>query len=405
MIVYLFYLLIALFPLGVVARITFFSFITISVQDLVVFAILLFSTPQIIAIFAKKNKFVMLYGLFAVVSLLGLAIHTKTIFEFLASASYLVRLTSYVMLVIPLLQMRTKVQSRLKVELLCTGMIFILFGYVQYIYYPSLRNLFYLGWDEHLYRLFSTLLDPNFAGIYILLIIILYSTFFFTLFKKAVIAWKAVLVLGYVFLAPALLLTYSRDTYVAAVVSLIVFLLLIRQTKTVAIFLALFILGIFLLPKGLGGEGVKLLRTASIISRLDMYKNAWTIFTDNIFIGVGFDSLRFVSRSYGFLSERDYLVSHSAAGVPNAYLSVLVTSGVIGFVLFFGFILNILKKILALTGQKKNVLYSAGVFASFTAVLTASLFENSLLYAPIMLWLAVITGLLFNGVRSARADK
>ncbi len=38
-------------------------------------------------------------------------------------------------------------------------------GLMQFILYPDLRNLYYLGWDPHYYRVFSTLLDPNFAGI------------------------------------------------------------------------------------------------------------------------------------------------------------------------------------------------------------------------------------------------
>ena len=37
--------------------------------------------------------------------------------------------------------------------------------------YPDLRNLWYLGWDPHYYRVFATLLDPNYVGILLVLTI------------------------------------------------------------------------------------------------------------------------------------------------------------------------------------------------------------------------------------------
>src|SRR3989304_8999963 len=39
------------------------------------------------------------------------------------------------------------------------------FGLAQYILIPDTRFLAVLNWDDHYYRLLSTLLDPNFTGI------------------------------------------------------------------------------------------------------------------------------------------------------------------------------------------------------------------------------------------------
>ena len=45
-------------------------------------------------------------------------------------------------------------------------------GLFQFVFYPDLRNLMYLGWDPHYYRVFSTLFDPNFSGILFVLTLI-----------------------------------------------------------------------------------------------------------------------------------------------------------------------------------------------------------------------------------------
>ena len=47
--------------------------------------------------------------------------------------------------------------------LLFSGLVIVGLGFVQYFFYLGLRNLYYLGWDEHLSFIFQ-LLDPNFAG-------------------------------------------------------------------------------------------------------------------------------------------------------------------------------------------------------------------------------------------------
>ena len=53
--------------------------------------------------------------------------------------------------------------------MLISGSLIVLLGFIQLMFYPALRNLYYLGWDEHLYRMFSTFLDPNFAGAFFVL--------------------------------------------------------------------------------------------------------------------------------------------------------------------------------------------------------------------------------------------
>ena len=60
-------------------------------------------------------------------------------------------------------------KSLVKKLIIFIGIFIVGLGFIQFLFYQSLRNLFYLGWDEHLYRMFSIFLDPNFAGAFFVL--------------------------------------------------------------------------------------------------------------------------------------------------------------------------------------------------------------------------------------------
>lgn len=396
MIAYLFYLLVALFPFGVIPRITILPSVIVSVVDVVVCAILVLSAPLIWRTIKQKNTYVFACIAFIVISVLGVLTHTRGLFELMASVSYLLRLMCYLLLVIPLIHLPKPVLSKLKIEVSISGFVFVILGYIQYAYYPSLRNLFYLGWDEHLYRLFSTLLDPNFAGVYIVLIMLSSVATIFPYMKRASMKKRIIASTLLLALIPAFFLTYSRSSYIAALISFLIFLILVKQKKVILLLAASFLIALLVLPKGMGGEGVKLLRTASVIARLDTYNNILKVIYDNPLIGVGFNSLRFVSRNYGFVSVKDSLVSHSAAGVPNSYLVLLATTGIAGVVAFIVFLTTFAKDSYKLYKNKKVSLYAAGVMSSAVAILVHSLFENTLFYAPVLLWMVVITGILFG---------
>lgn len=394
----LFYLLIATFPLGVLTRISIFPSVNIYLEDILIVLILVFSWKEILLFLKKRNVFVLLYCCFALIGIVGVIWNVRGIFEILSSLSYLGRLTAYLLVFIPLSTLSKKTLSHLKIEMVIAGFIFVFLGYIQYIYYPTLRNLYYMGWDEHLYRLFSTLLDPNFAGAFIILIILLYSALVFEYFRKSRIEHRIFYILGYLFLFPALLLTYSRSSYIMAIFSFILFLILIKQKKLLLILGVFFVMGIFLLPKGLGGEGVKLFRTASIFARTAQYENTLKIIFKSPIIGVGFNSLRFVSGQHGFISKKDLLVTHAGAGVPNSYLFVMATTGIMGLLLVTCFLLLTIRGIYRrIKEDTKNSLFSAAVFSSLAGVLVGSLFDNFLFFSQILLWLVILSGLLSKG--------
>lgn len=392
MIKYLYYALPFSLAFGVLTKITLFPSVNIYAQDLIVLLIILFSLKDIVRFLKKINRFVILFFVFSIISISSLIFNTSNLFEFGSSISYLFRLGLYFSIIIPLLNFNKSSTIILRKIMILSGFLFVLFGYIQYFYYPNLRNLYYLGWDDHLYRLFSTFLDPNFAGIFIVLVILIYSVFFFEKFIKSSSKQKIILLLGYVFIVPSLLLTYSRSSLISGIISIIIFLLLSGKKQFVIFSVLTFMILLFLLPKNLSGEGVNLFRTYSTKARLAQYNNAFEIFTDHPLNGVGFNSLRFTSAKYGFLEPSQMLTSHSAAGIPNSYLTLLATTGVIGFGIFIIFIC----KIVINTWKLKNKLYLSTLIAMISAILIDSLFENALLFAPVMLWLILSFGVLYN---------
>ncbi|PIY79331.1 MAG: hypothetical protein COY81_02855, partial [Candidatus Pacebacteria bacterium CG_4_10_14_0_8_um_filter_43_12] len=84
---------------------------------------------------------------------------------------------------------------------------------VQYLLLPDTRYLYLFGWDDHYYRLIGPLLDPNLSGI------------LFVLTSWLIVAWrkllpKAIVVSLLMMTILAIVLSYSRATYLSAIISL-----------------------------------------------------------------------------------------------------------------------------------------------------------------------------------------
>ncbi len=396
MIFSLYTLLISSFPLGVLTRFSLTPSVHIYIQDIIIFLILAVSIKKVI-LYLVQNKNVFLYAFVVLfgISIIGIVTHVNSMTEFIPSFLYLIRLYAYILLLIPLLLLSFNSLQRLKFFMIISGFAYVALGYVQYIFYPNLRNLYYLGWDEHLYRLFGTLLDPNFSGTYILLILLLFFSYVSENFKKSFFMTKMFYVFGLLFLQIAILLTYSRGSYIVSIFSIILFLFLMGYRKLIGVLLLVFGVGIFFLPQNLGGEGVNLLRVSSIFARFDANMQGLLIFVQNPFIGVGYNTLRFVQVDYGIVSPQNALVSHAAAGFPNSYIVLLATMGILGFAVALFIIWNIFK-ILSKVSEKNLRIFSISVIVSFIGVLLNAFFENTLFYGHIIIWMVLLMGILFG---------
>jgi len=247
------------------------------------------------------------------------------------------------------------------------GLILSVLGMFQYLVFPDIRPLYFLGWDLHYYRVVGPFLDPNYMGIILTLSVIYFfqESKFFPLILSII----------------PLYLTYSRSSYLAFLTGLSTILFLRKRKRMIFIIILIFIISLILLPRP-GGEGVKLERVASFIQRIENWETAINIWKNYPIFGVGFNNYRYAQRKLGFLSQSDWKITHAGAGVDNSFLFILVTSGITGEILF----LNFWERVLAASNSSLLV-------GSLVAVFVHSLFINSLFYPWVMIWVWFLLGL------------
>lgn len=410
-------ILILLFPIGELGRINIYNEVATTVNDILV-ALVVFVW---LAWLTLKNKFTEITSknlskpilIFVFIAFLSLIVNYRSLnfSEFIISFLYLVRFVCYALIYFIVSEFDLKFKKKILVLLVISGSLITFGGFVQYFLYPNLRNLYYLGWDEHLYRLFSSFLDPNFAASVIsLFLTLLLSLVIFGFSKNQKIRFFLIFLSTFSFIA--LLLTYSRSGYLMFLTSASVLLLMLGKIRYIAILLIVFTVGIILLPKNLGGEGVKLLRTASIISRSGYLDNAITIFRENPILGVGFNAYRYAQYRYGFIDEFSLSTSHAAAGTDNSFLFVLATTGIVGLTSYLYIWIKILKgchpKLVSGSDEMlKRVqhdikretfqkIVSIVIMASSVGLFVNAFFINSLFYPFIMLWMWILIALTKN---------
>lgn len=314
--------------------------------------------------------------LFAAIASLLLNLVNFNLREILAGSLYLVRWFVYAELYVLIASARVAFPwLRL---LYAVSVLFGIAGFVQYFFYPDLRNLSYLGWDPHYYRLFSTLLDPNFAGI------ILVLGFFLGLqFVKT----RPLLIVSQFVLLAGLLLTYSRSSYLAFIVGIVTYAFITKQKHVALGLLLLFFGAIAVLPLR-DVDILRIDRRESALARLGNFERSMELIKESPVFGYGFNTLRFLQAKRGRISDTS-LVSRAGAGVDNSFLFILATSGIVGLVAYLS-ILNAM----VLLGRESMKHDSAGavLIASVVGVSTHAFFINSLFYPWVMIWLWVLTG-------------
>ncbi len=374
--------IISLVPLGVLTRIQLTPTTAVYIHD-----VLLSFLSGVIGCYWLRHRNISIWrnrllratGIFIGIDALSLLAAAASLphNELVESSLYLLRFIAYASVYPGVLLLPSHQKKILIRVLIGAGAIFAVMGLVQYIWYPNLRNLLYQGWDPHLYRLFSTFLDPNFAGILLvltLLLIIVHQKKYFN---------RTFLALG-LLLFVSLLLTYSRSSFIAFLSGLIVVGLGRKQYRLIGGLGILFILSMVLLPRPFG-EGVRLERTVSASARIGSWEEGLAVFIQHPLLGVGFNTYR-----YRRMISEDYppMPSHAAAGIDNSWLFVLATTGLIGFgayiLIWFRFV----------TAE----LYSHIPFnrlirlSSFTAVGVHALFQNTLFFPAVMVWLWTLAG-------------
>lgn len=371
------------FALGELLRIQLPSSIGIGLIDLVVFFIFL-----IWIIFIKKTKYQLFKPLVLFTSIAGvsLLLNIKN-FEsqqILVSSLYLIRFTLYASLYFVFADIGKQFGEKTKKYMTISGLLILIIGLLQYFLYPSLKNLYYLGWDEHMHRLFSSFMDPNFAGV----ILVLFFVFFFILRDKITRDKKhlsyGILILNFI----AIVLTYSRGALLMFFSSVFIYSVIIKQWKIIGGTLILFAVLFVALSPWYYIENTNLLRTFSTKERIKTSEQALKIFKENP-LGVGFNTYRYAREKYGDRDGSLFGPSHAGAGVDNSFILVLVTTGIPGLIAY----VYLLFKMFMLGFSKIDNRYGLVLAVSLFGLVINALFLNSLFYSFVMIWVWVLAGL------------
>ena len=341
-----------IFPFGQLLRVNIGP-ISFPLLDLVIFILLL--TNLAYCLKKKKlqpqNRYFLFFLIFAWLSLIINLYHYQITSP--KPILYLIRLSTYLLFFIFPLSPKLippKFHRFFQLSLVAS----IIFGILQYFYWPNFTYFDSLNWDPHLYRLVGSFLDPTFTALIFLLFLLQ------TFFTKNQPLKKPTIILAYV----AIALSYSRSTLLSF---LFAFFLISRQLKNKKIFIISLVitLGTLLLLPRQPGEGTKLERTSTIKAKIENYKEAFQTFSRSPVIGHGHNTLYFVR-------QIDNPLSHSNFGFDNSLLTILSTTGIIGLSLFLLGLIHLVKN----SSTLKKILISA--------VLLHSFFSNSLLYPWIL---------------------
>ena len=256
------------------------------------------------------------------------------------------------------------------------------FGWFQYLFYPDLRALYAWGWDDHLFRLAGTFLDPTFTGIIIAFGFIISTVSF--LFNKQ----KRFLILSLFFLI-SVAFTYARGVYLGLLAGSLVVFILKKNLKLAALTVIAFFAIVVALPRPLG-EGVRLERSYSVYSRLVNYQETLAIIAKSPLFGIGYNNLCLARQKY--LGDFNS-VSHSCSGSDSSILLVLATTGVVGFLGFLKLIKEIIK------GVSRDI-YGVSLLGVGAALLLHGIFANSYFYAWIMGFMAILLAISLKGKTS-----
>ncbi len=312
-----------------------------------------------------------------------LSLNTYPASDVTLAAFFLVRFILYSMLglVIVNIVQKGEIDKFLNI-FIATGFIFTLLGFLQFILFPDFSTLAAYGWDPHINRLASTTLDPNYTGgiLIILVCICLSRSLYFPSLKYTLLT---------LFFSLAVLLTFSRSTYLAYTVSMLL-ISMIKSPRIIIFPIALFVASFILVP----GADTRIIGALTVDetaqSRIESWRNALVIIRDRPAFGVGFNNYRNAQRQYGFFSDENSDGGHSGAGTDSSLLLILATTGIFGFAIYIAWMLSIFK--ITVKHLKDNYL-SLALASLLVALLVHAQFVNSLLYPQILMPLVFLISL------------
>ncbi|HLC93879.1 MAG TPA: O-antigen ligase family protein [Patescibacteria group bacterium] len=389
MLKFFFYLCLILLSLGQLTTISKTGESSIYLFDL---AVLIFSVlgVTIIPIIYKElymPKYLVLFLLFSFLALSSLIFNMSGLngYELLVSFFYLLRWVSYLLsgiIIFNMLKHKIINKDQLVISLVASGVFIALAGFIQLALLPDFEMLNPAsGWDPHKNRLASTFFDPNFTGVYLVVILLVLFEFKDSVFhNRGVLLYSASIIIS-----AALFLTFSRSSWgMAAVVILIYGLFKYKMLLLMALLVGF--LAYFAVPRVQTRLSGTTDPADSAQFRLVSWSNTVKIAEDNMLLGVGFNAYRYAQNKYGFLTP-DTLETHSGAGSDSSLLFVLATTGIPGFIVFIAaFMFPVLDSYI----NNKSTKWLIPVLVA--GLMMHSMFVNSLFYPQVMfMWLTLFS--------------
>lgn len=370
----IFFVLFLIFPLGQLLRMEVVYFgktFTVHVIDIVS----AFSLPFILLTKGDRISGILKTLIFIIISSFVFSALIFNPGEMLSGLLYLIRLVSYFAfyLLVFFLSESQKSKTILLKTMFYSIFAFMILGIIQYIYFYDLRDLIYMGWDDHYYRFTSTLLDPGFAASELIIGLII-------LLRSEIVKQKLLKYLSVSIFILSIALTYSRAGYLSLIA--VCFYIFAKKRRLLFWLSILFMLVILLLPKP-KSSGVELARTFSIISRINNYENTLKIYTSYPLFGIGFNNICQYKTSY---SKSDNYFSHSCSGSDSSIFLLLATTGTVGTIVFINCLYNVGRYL-------KNDPYEILLKTVFLSIIVGSFFNNLLFYNFCMALLSVSFGL------------
>lgn len=263
-------------------------------------------------------------------------------------------------------------------------------GFLQLSVVPDFSAYVPQGWDPHVGRLLATWFDPNFLAGFLGFAVVL----FLSLATERVTGrWFSLGVAAVAIVA--LVLTFSRSGYLGFMVGFGV-LAIVRARHFLSLgVLALLVTFLFVPRVQERVIGIRSLdETAQL--RIESWRNALEVIADHPWLGVGYNTYRYVQVRYGFLDD---VARHSAGGSDSSLLTIAVTTGVVGLMVFLALLARMLQSAWMAARLTRDPTVRAlgyGFVAGLLGLIVHGQFVNGLLYPHLLEVQWVMLGLLLG---------
>ena len=282
-----------------------------------------------------------------------------------------------------------KDKQQLMLGMTIIALVIVVLGFLQFYLIPDISEWSEEGkWDPHTGRLLGSWMDPNFMAGFLAFWIPMTMGFWY----RSKLTWQRIL---YALVIPvyayAIFLTFSRSGYLSAAIG-IGFFCLLRARIWIVVGILILTLGVASnerAQKRLGElagtlSSVILMNTDEVDPTANLRIQSWQrsleLFYKYPVAGIGYNTYRYRAAEEGVVREDFY----SSGGSDSTLLTVLVTTGVVGLLFFFVFLVQLWVPNFYRYVQTRDELF-LGFCAGFLALMAHSMFVNSLLFPLIFL--------------------